>query len=100
MASGPQRAGSRRTGRRATAGLGRKSEPGSSLRMGLTSGSRLAAREEGEKRGGGGWAARKETGRGRPAWAGPCGGKEGRGRKREKWAGPKGERKKEKGFKK
>jgi hypothetical protein len=58
VAAGSCRAGPRCVGRRGTAGLGRESEPSSSLRMGPTSGSHLAAREEEEKRGKGGRLAR------------------------------------------
>jgi hypothetical protein len=82
---GPRRAGLRVVRmRRATAELGHESEPSSSLRMGPTGGSYLAAREGGEKRGGGslagrGWGAWKKMRRGRPAWAGLHGKKKGEG---------------------
>jgi hypothetical protein len=68
-AKGPQCAGpGRRAGGRAAAGLGRESEPGSSLRTGPTGRSCLAVREEGKERGGVGWAVGPGKG-GEAGWA-------------------------------
>jgi hypothetical protein len=65
------------TGGLAAAGLGREFEPGLSLRMSPTGGTRLIERERGEES----WSARGRREKKMAGWDGSCG-RKGRGRGR------------------